>query len=219
MPAGRVPSKATPPPWRNPGNKENTNSVCTSCDSVCGLYLCLFGLPTQLKLASILHNSAANHAAPVWLSASSLWPLPSPTLLSAIRFPAPIQPPHPPTPPVHPLHLLPQAGLCISIAVRLPQSEDSFLQYTYPGVLVLVLVRVLVGVILLVLFLFDDAVLSNPRFLPRKPLVVMMASPPRTSRAISFGDAFCTYDFENHAVSKSSMAVIAREYLPTNTCI
>ena len=45
----------------------------------------------------------------------------------------------------------------------------------------------------------------------------MMASPPRTSRAISVGDAFCTYDIESHVVSKSSMAVIAREYLPTNT--
>ena len=44
----------------------------------------------------------------------------------------------------------------------------------------------------------------------------MMASPPRTSREISVGDAFCTYDIESHAVSKSAMAVIAREYLPAN---
>ena len=43
----------------------------------------------------------------------------------------------------------------------------------------------------------------------------MMASPARTSRAISVGEAFCTYDIESHAVSKSLMAVMAREYLPT----
>ena len=51
-------------------------------------------------------------------------------------------------------------------------AEDSFLQYTYPSVLVLVRVRVLAGIFLNLILNFGAGVLSNPRFLPRQALVV-----------------------------------------------
>ena len=55
-----------------------------------------------------------------------------------------------------------------------------------------------------------------PVFCQAKRSSFMMASPPWTSRAISDRDALCTSDIESHVVSKSVMAVMAREYLPTN---
>ena len=146
--------------------------------SVCPVSVCLNYRLNSILPTPILHNSVPTcqpRGTSVAKHPSCLHSPTSPLVHSAARHP--LSRPHLASPSTHtsssPLRPPPSSWpLHSPLPRRAPQSEVSFLQYAYLGVVVLVLVRVLVGIILLVLFSFDDAVLSNPRFLPRKPLVV-----------------------------------------------
>ena len=143
-----------------------------------------------------------------------------PPAISTLHAQNPPPPPPPPAAPPPPL----QPVLCIHRSLAAWVSAASLKTYSCS---MLILVRFSLSVsVLSFLSVLSVCTCSSP-MAPvafRTPVLChakrssfMMSSPPRTSRAISVCDAFCTYGIDSHLVSKSSMAVIAREYLPTDT--